>query len=215
MTSNKQSWTTVILPFMEEQGVAAQYNLSKAWCGPQADNRPAISLPIKMFACPSVSSDNRTDTTYAKGAVAGDYGSINGVKSGFWSHYVSKLGAYPGEDTERTIGVLDKNYGTDSKPHHACRVKDITDGTSKTIMVAEDAGRPELYQNGLDQNAFVGNGTGWADPDNGFSLSNSSGVVINADNDSEVYSFHPGGAQFCFADGSAHFITENIDRSSL
>src|ERR1700690_825810 len=45
MTSNKQSWTTVILPFMEEQGVAAQYNLSKAWCGPQADNRPAISLP--------------------------------------------------------------------------------------------------------------------------------------------------------------------------
>ncbi len=101
-----------------------------------------------MFVCPSVSADNRTDTTYAKGAAAGDYGSVNGVKTNFWIHY-PQLGTYPGEDTERVIGVLDKNYGTDAKPLHACRVKDITDGTSKTIMVAEDAGRPDYYENGI------------------------------------------------------------------
>jgi prepilin-type N-terminal cleavage/methylation domain-containing protein len=207
--SNKQSWTTVILPFIEERGVAGEYDLTQGWC--TQVNRPAVSLPIKMFVCPSVPAGQRFDTTYAKGAAAGDYGSMNGVKADFWNHFAAQLGTYPGEDTERVIGVLDKNYGTDAKPIHACRIKDIRDGTSKTLMVAEDAGRPDFYENGLSQNSVVSDGIGWADPDNGYSLSNTSGVVMNATNDSEVYSFHVGGAMFGFADGSAHFIVDTID----
>ncbi|HZZ29642.1 MAG TPA: DUF1559 domain-containing protein [Pirellulales bacterium] len=208
-TSNQQSWTSVILPFIEERGISAQYDQTQAWCS-QA-NRPAISMTIKMFLCPSTPAENRVDTTYAKGAIAGDYGSMNGVKSGFWNHFPQLGKATWAESRPPAVGVLNKYQDGNGVNISACKIKDITDGTSKTMMVAEDAGRPELYQNGLDANTVVGNGIGWADPDNGFSLSNSSGVVMNATNDSEVYSFHIGGAQFCFADGSGHFIQETID----
>jgi hypothetical protein len=38
---------------------------------------------------------------------------------------------------------------------------------------------------------------------------------INAVNDSELYAFHVGGCFTCFADGSVHFISENISLSTL
>ncbi|MFM7738598.1 MAG: DUF1559 domain-containing protein, partial [Planctomycetota bacterium] len=60
-------------------------------------------------------------------------------------------------------------------------------------------------------------GTGWADPDRGYSINGSrpSGApggprLMNYINASEPYSFHPGGCVFTRADGSTEFITENI-----
>jgi len=55
----------------------------------------------------------------------------------------------------------------------------------------------------------VKDGTGWADPDSGFTVAHE--PIINHSNDSEVYAFHPGGAQFCYADGSTRFISSSLD----
>ena len=66
-------------------------------------------------------------------------------------------------------------------------------------------------------------GTGWADPDCGFSINGATNdgldkygpKMINAINISEPYSFHPGGAVFGAADGSVHFIAENIETKAF
>src|SRR5262249_15725134 len=130
----------------------------------------------------------------------------------------TQLGTYPTESRPPVVGVLNKYQDGLNVNIPSCRVKDITDGTSKTIAVAEDAGRPDVYVQGKATGAQVAMGTGSPDPDNGYSLNGfqSNGVkggplVINYTNDSEAYSFHIGGAQFCFADGSAHFLRDTID----
>jgi prepilin-type processing-associated H-X9-DG protein len=102
-------------------------------------------------------------------------------------------------------------------------LQDITDGLSHTIIVAEDGGRPELYY-GRQQVAgqTTKNGNGWADPDCNFSVSGiledgfpGGPCVINCTNDSEIYSFHPGGSHFLFCDGSVRFVSDSVDGALL
>jgi len=62
-------------------------------------------------------------------------------------------------------------------------------------------------------------GTGWADPDGGFSINGATEdgltkygpYMINRINVSEVFSFHTGGAMVALADGSVRFISEHVD----
>src|SRR5262249_23185431 len=113
------------------------------------------------------------------------------------------------------------------------RIGDITDGTSNTMMVAECAGREQHWLNGqLDTTLFTtGNWTGrWINPNNhlevrGFDLTTSMQgwlvgnanppCAINCTNAREVYSFHSGGANTVFADGSVHFLKSTTDLRTL
>jgi prepilin-type processing-associated H-X9-DG protein len=211
--SNDQSWTVVALPYAEEQSIASQYDLKKAWF--HADNRLPISYPLAIFVCPSVPEAGRVDGFFTSDVkpAAGDYGCTNGVGKGAWD-FVPSLGPYPGnaslgEDNPLVIGVMTKAF-----QRAPTKVKDITDGTSKTFLIAECAGRPDLYTMGRKGDAtgklvLVGAGTGWADPDTGFTVNTE--PVINRHNNGEIYAFHPGGAQLAFADGSARFLSDELE----
>jgi hypothetical protein len=116
---------------------------------------------------------------------------------------------FPAEDGSHVIGVLHKVFARGPS-----RNKDVIDGTSKTVLIAESAGKPDVYTKGTKGDALgrqvpVSAGTGWADPDSGFTVNTN--PVINNHNDAEIYAFHSGIAGACFADGSARFVSDSVE----
>src|SRR5262249_20864460 len=97
-----------------------------------------------------------------------------------------------------------------------CRWTDITDGTSQTIMYAEDAGRPQLWHRGRQVPGTLISGGPWASRNLIWAMRTEDDpppwpCAINCTNDREVYSFHPSGANAVFADGSVHFLKADIN----
>ncbi|MFL5241983.1 MAG: DUF1559 domain-containing protein [Gemmataceae bacterium] len=118
-------------------------------------------------------------------------------------------------------------------PDKQTKLDDIRDGTSNTIMLAEIAARPSLYQKNVKRpdviplrSNFLGQtsvGGGWGDSTTGAFIllgsdpngnhlsplplpSGNNSCLINCSNELGLYSFHTGGAQVVFCDGSVHFL---------
>ncbi len=210
-----KAWSAFILPYIEQQNVFTLYNFTVDWNNPV--NYPAIQNQLTVFNCPSTPNSPRFDTTISAQPACGDYSAVNGIK---WFVAINCFG-YPhlnanSNNDPRLIGVMTHDI--------SAGIYTITDGASNTILVAEDAGRPKLYNKGGSQffdplNEKQG---GWADPGAPFSIdgSNPDGTIpgpcsINCSNNSEVYSFHANGANMVFADGSVHFVNSSIDLCKL
>jgi prepilin-type N-terminal cleavage/methylation domain-containing protein/prepilin-type processing-associated H-X9-DG protein len=115
--------------------------------------------------------------------------------------------------------------------HAGTKVTQISDGSSKTVLVYEDTGRTEKMPHdapGSYTDPVDGEGRAhwrWAEPDSSSGCSNP--INNNAtpvggpstcrwtDHDcgpnNEWFSFHPGGAHGLFADGHVEFVSETSD----
>jgi prepilin-type processing-associated H-X9-DG protein len=102
----------------------------------------------------------------------------------------------------------------------------ITDGTSQTTLFSEAAGRDKQYYTGGTNVPLPAGTTGpiWNDSDNRITITGTDPTgmttygpcAINCNNLSgDIYSFHNGGANICFADGHVSFVPSSINIVTL
>ncbi len=200
-----------ILPYAEEEGLYRQLNIDGG--NTLGADQTLITTGLKLFWCPSDDAEslNPSPDRANLGQLAGSpstssaTSNYKGVTGNCWCY-----GDYQNNCNNPGDGLTVGNGMFPSRDSSGLKLTlegDVPDGTSNTFLAGEDI--PALnahctwpYANGSlgtcaippNQNVPYGNSDiygGWPD----------------------LYSFrsrHPGGLQFVFADGSVHFISQQI-----
>jgi prepilin-type N-terminal cleavage/methylation domain-containing protein/prepilin-type processing-associated H-X9-DG protein len=174
---------TYLLPYLDQANLFKNYNQAHNWSDPV--NQAVVQTVVPTFLCPSdaadptrTDADPQTESGYTPIPVAvTDYSPFIGVDPALVTYgYIETVG---------TGGILPQN----TNPSFA----QVTDGLSNTILYAESAGRPYLYQRGVQQPGYNQsnlqtsvqvNGGGWPRPASELTLRGASfdGTVVGAAN---------------------------------
>ncbi len=198
-------WATLLLPYLGEGDLYKQYRFDLDWYDPA--QRDVVSRPLKVMKCPAAPDPNRTLSGTVNGVryvvPPADYAAVSGitvdvVPAVFPPSY-PRFGAMPVDET--------------------LRFSDILDGESSTLLVAEGAGRPQVW--------LAGRPTGKSPPNDKSTWSAWNGNFIrgysadgkvmpgpcgvNCSNNNAVYGFHEGGAFGLLGDGSVRFLKHDMD----
>ncbi|QDS89427.1 putative major pilin subunit [Rosistilla ulvae] len=226
------SWAVQFLPYMEQNTLFEQYDMKYPWFSSPStvpgtpDNLAVTQQVVSAFLCPSTpgGSDRTCSGSFTFGApfpfeemAVTDYAtnsSINPSSITFFG-YPSGLTQF---DLFSAMKPSLKGQGITAAlgtPNTNPNKIGFLDGTSNTILLSESAGRPDFYIDRKMQTGKRSDG-GWGHHENDYGLdgaiagtdSGPGNCVINCHNNNETYSFHPGGANHGFADGSVRFISE-------
>ncbi len=174
------AWSAMLLPFVEQKAVYDLMDLNTGF--DSSANEAAAARVLSVYICPS----NPRTTMHVNGLAVCDYGGIFGSRQYPVSIYLH----YPN-------GTMRYNEST--------RILDITDGTSTTLIVAEDSNSIDNMQ--------------WINGDNVFEQMypiNHAALMNSGMPDNEIASRHiSGGANGLFADGSVRFLNEEMGKDPL
>ena len=168
------AWSALILPHIEQAPLHDAIDFGKPFDDPA--NQQAAEQVVTTYICPSTPR-----TSYLnEGRGATDYGGIYGQR------------IVPPRDPPNGCMLYDRPV----------RIRDVTDGTSHTLIVAEDAAWPDGQ---------------WINALNVFDVAYQVNPPSNAytDLDNEIRSKHPGGANGLFCDGSVRFLPETMKTETL
>jgi prepilin-type N-terminal cleavage/methylation domain-containing protein len=224
------TWAPSIMPQMELGALQAAsgygvVNMSTAIITPSM--LQAMQKPVSVFRCPS-------DT----GPVLNDIYQIEGTMQAT-SNYTANNGAYSfrsrvgdlRQDLAVNTGFNNGMFAEASNnPSHNGigyrKIRDVTDGTSNTIMIGErcyqigraDYGAANLWgiKGSVPAAGAEGDGYVWAFSCGWVHINSVAYPTSSPTNKTHRRGFssqHVGGAQFLLCDGSVRFISENIDHS--
>ena len=219
------SWLVYLLPYFEQTALAHSYSLDKDWFDPV--NQPLVQTPLKVVQCPSAPNPRTANITVGAvtfPAAAGDYAAHEQIDSA-----VFNAALLPFDFPRR--GLFASVFAADAVvpswlPLAPTRPAHCLDGLSSTLMISEDAGRPQHWILGKRQPADLATATPcawgiWASSPCGAAMQprghtydglvNPGPCAINCTNDRGVYSFHPGIANVCFGDGSVRSLREGLN----
>jgi prepilin-type N-terminal cleavage/methylation domain-containing protein len=167
------SWSAQILPQLEQSNVARQIDFDVPYDHP--NNTSVAATRLSVFLCPSVPSDQHVSKT---GRGLTDYGGLYGQRMTIRT------------PTDNGVFIYDRAF----------RFRDITDGLTNTMMVAEDARGPNKEwingNNVFEQSGGINDPQAWA-------------------GDNEIRSEHTGGAMTLFSCGRVKFLADDTDEEAL
>jgi len=216
-------WGVFLLPFLESSELFKKYSFSAPFFYSQPaygiDNQSVTNTRIETFLC--ASAPQRT-------APYSYTFSYPGYPSMTWQAFPADLTPLASVDANLatylglTITGDQLKAALDSDTRTS--LAKLTDGTSKTALLFEAAGRNDLWRagnrTGQQLSGFFAGQGGWNDSTSGGSVlwgSSSDGATgpgacgVNCSNDYGLYAFHPAGANVVMADGSVRFLAAVID----
>jgi len=208
------SWGASILPFIEQAGAYEAINQREPYIHPS--NLAVGQTLISTYRCPSApqgellrpNGDTLSSTTlYARTDYGGNYGErgLRCFPATSCANNYADIGIADGQGRGTLMLGTDKDVG----------IRDILDGSSHTILIGEAPeglhsiwiGHKNVFDQSVPLEARIRSVTSWASCNTVFK----SRAGNFCDFGQEFHSYHPGGSVFAFADGSSHFLVENID----
>ena len=230
------NWTAMIAPMLEQSAAFDLLDVSgrhgAAALADWSNTQSVFQTPVASLRCPS---DSAPDITPASvGGFRRPRDDANGALrlTAVMNYIGVNRGAYK-QDVLARKSESNGIFYVDSK----VRFRDITDGTSNSLLIGERAWRYQVINpiSGAPKKVESGAGLLWVtrsanDDDNectGCGYSDSLGLTGIGVNPKDVYpplggsinhgyargkfsSRHTGGAQFVLADGSVRFLSENL-----
>lgn len=226
------SYLGQILPYVEEGNLRDLVDNTRHWT--YAENELARNTPVAMFKCPSTGDTLGVDQsaigsalTWVEGSpLRAHYAAIMGAKS----EYCPITGTTPWPDSGYTFegcsstGAGGRATNGPIQLMKSVPFRKITDGTSKTMMVAEEGWSSPGPGAGLTRVWIAGtSGGGWVyNAENVFKPMKVAYRALPgeppsgyANNDTSLGSEHPGGINYLLVDGSVQFMAESVGLNEM
>ena len=218
------SYLVMVLPFLDQATIYNSYNFDAGFMDPQ-NLTLALNVPA-VFLCPSSTSLRSTKSSSSTSS-AGETFPAEAVSGSqvFTAHYLGNMGplgtnaltgaAYPHECTNSSCNSINEVAGSGvlGGPRAKVRMRDISDGSSNTMMVGEMSVNQYIANEPVAPRSWT---HGCPVDSCGMSKNVKYGINLRGFgsagfNNMSFGSVHPGGTHLLMADGSVQFTSENID----